>query len=151
MAFAELVSYIEELQTDEDIAPGFKLADLNRLYSSRLEKLGLKQYSRVHSTKLKNRILSQFSDLNEYKEGRHILLAFDKDIGLDFRTSSECNYDEDAICLSKATEIVRKDMLQLKGTFKGSFEADCHMKAVPKSLLALVGMILEGPNIKLNS
>ena len=39
-------------------------------------------------------------------------------------------------------------MLTKQQHFNGSFETDCHHQAVPKSLLALVNMILEGPNIK---
>ena len=39
-------------------------------------------------------------------------------------------------------------MLTKQQYFNGSFESACHHQAVPKSLLALVNMILEGPNIK---
>ena len=36
-------------------------------------------------------------------------------------------------------------MLTKQQPFNGSFESDCHHQAVPKSLLALVNMLLEGP------
>ena len=39
-------------------------------------------------------------------------------------------------------------MMTRQQHFNGSFESDCHHQAVPKSLLALVNMILERPNIK---
>ena len=51
IAFAELVSYMEEACDDHLVAPVFKLSDLANLYSSRLEKLGTKLPGRVHSTK----------------------------------------------------------------------------------------------------
>ena len=40
IAFAKLVSYIEEAHKDNEIAPVFKLADLLNLYSNRLKELG---------------------------------------------------------------------------------------------------------------
>ncbi len=66
IALAELLAYIEEARTDEDVAPVFKLADLARLYSKRLKQLGVEQDTRTHSTELKNRILSHFPDLTAY-------------------------------------------------------------------------------------
>ena len=52
VAFAELVSYMEETRIDNLVAPIFKLSDLANLYSSRLEQLGTKLPGRVHSTNL---------------------------------------------------------------------------------------------------
>ena len=58
VAFAGIVSYIEEIRLDESIAPIFKLSELTKLYTKRLEQLGTTTKVRVHSTKLKYRILS---------------------------------------------------------------------------------------------
>ncbi|KAK3878708.1 hypothetical protein Pcinc_016655 [Petrolisthes cinctipes] len=59
------------------------------------------------------------------------------------------NFSEDALILSKAAMIVRKDILSHKGfTFTGSFSAQCQEDSLPSSLKALVSMILNGSNLK---
>ena len=66
IALAELVAYIEDAHADNEVVPIFKLADLSRMYSTRLEQLGT---CRVNSTNLKDRILAYFPDLQAHKEG----------------------------------------------------------------------------------
>lgn len=39
-------------------------------------------------------------------------------------------------------------MLQKEAVFTESFALDCQVESVPQSLLAVVGMILDGPNIR---
>ena len=148
LVLAELISYIEESKTDEAVSPVFKLADLSKLYSSRLQELGVAQSSRVNSTHLKNRILANFPDLKAYKEGRDILLAFDEDIGSALTKVCEKEYDDEAITLAKAAQIVRRYMLEKNASFTGSFDSECQTQSVPQTLLALVAMIHEGPSIK---
>ena len=150
IAFAELVSYIDELHNEEDSLMVLKLAELTRMYTARLQQLGVEQSS-IRSTTLKNRILGQFPDMSEHKDGRDVLLAFNKDIGIALKKSYENNYDDDAMCLAKAASIVRRDMLRTKAVFSGSFSHDCQEKAIPDSLLALSRMILDGPDIKSQS
>ena len=69
IAFAELVSYIEDCRKDTELAPIFKLTDLIDLYTTRLKQLGTDTAAagRVHSTKLKDRILSYFPDMEAHK------------------------------------------------------------------------------------
>jgi hypothetical protein len=148
IALAELLAYIDEVRMDETVAPVFKLADLCRLYSARLKQLGVKQDNRPHSTHLKNRILAHFPDLAAHKQGRDVLLAFNRDLGSALRKACVRDYDDEAICLAKAANIVRREMLKLQATFTGSFHVNCQVKSVPQSLLALVAMILNGPNIE---
>ena len=121
---------------------------MSKLYSSRLEQLGAYVPERVNSTRLKERLLSQLPDLREYNEGRGVKLAFSSDISAALQFAQNYDYDAEAIHLAKAATFVRKEMLTKQQHFNGSFESDCHHQAVPKSLLALVNMILEGPNIK---
>lgn len=66
--FAELVSYIEDVQTNTEVAPIFKLADLVSLYATRLKQLGTNEESHIHSTKLKERLLSYFPDMQAGKK-----------------------------------------------------------------------------------
>ena len=58
------------------------------------------------------------------------------------------NFDNDAMHLARAAQVVRRDMFDRKFTFNGSFKQGCQKAAVPPSLLALINMILEGPGIK---
>ena len=50
--------------------------------------------------------------------------------------------------LARAVQAVRKEMFEKKFSFDGSFKQSSQQNAVPQSLLALVNMILDGPNIK---
>ena len=75
IAFAELVSYMEEYCEEENVSAAFKLSDLVNTYKARLEQLGVVVEGRIHSTRLKIRLLSVFPDLKEYKEGCNILHA----------------------------------------------------------------------------
>ena len=103
IAFAELVSYMEETCKDYLIAPVFKLKHLTVLYGKRLS-------GRVHSTKLKDRILAYFPDMEmeAHKQGRYVVLIYNKDIGSALRKACEHDADDDAIHLAKAAKIVRR-------------------------------------------
>ena len=108
-ALAELLSYIEETRNESTSSiPVFKLADLAKLYTSRLKQLGVNISGRIHTTDLKNQILSNFPDMQAHRQGRDILLAFNEDIGLALKRVSESDFDEEAIILSKAAKIVRR-------------------------------------------
>ena len=62
--------------------------------------------------------------------------------------SSDHDYDDEAICLARAANIVRRDMLKMQASFAGSFDLDCQVRSVPYSLSVMVVVILNGPNIK---
>lgn len=151
IAFAELVSYMEETRVDNLVAPIFKLSDLANLYSRRLEQLGTKLPGRVHSTKLKNRILAYFLDMKAHTQGREVVLVFNEDVGAALRRACEHDADSDAVYLARAATIVRRDMFQTKMEFNGSFHTECQEQSLPTSLLSLVAIVLNGPNIKTQS
>lgn len=151
IALAELVTYIEDAQADSEIVPIFKLADLVRMYSTRVEQLGTCLSGRVNSTHLKNRILAHFPDLQAHKEGRDVLLVFNEYIGPAMRKACEHDADADAIHLARAANIVRREIFNKKTCFTGTFESQCQASSVPNSLMALVSMILYGPNIETQS
>ena len=50
IAFAELVTFMEENCRKKGIVPTFKLSDLVRMYKARLEQLGVSVEGRIHST-----------------------------------------------------------------------------------------------------
>ena len=81
IALAELLAYVEDVRTDESVAPILKLVDLVKLYTVRLEQLGVKQQNRLNSTKLKDCIQSHIPYLSAHREGRDVLLAFAGDVG----------------------------------------------------------------------
>ena len=150
-AFAELVSYMEETRVDNLVAPIFKFSDLANPYSSTLEQLGTKLPGRVHSTKLKNGILSYFPDMEAHTQGREVVLVFNEDVGAALRKACEHDADSDAVYLARAATIVQRDMFQTKVEFNGSFHTECQEQSLPTSLLSLVAMVLNGPNIKTQS
>ena len=131
---------------EESVTPVFQLADLAHMYQARLEQLGATVDGRIHTTRLKIRLLSVFPDLMAHSEGRGVLLTFDDNIGSALRKA--CDYDSDAMHLARAAQVVRKKLFNKKFSFDGSFKEGCQQEAVPQSLLALVNMIQEGPNIK---
>ena len=154
IAFAELIAYIEDKKfsvTVNDIAPVFKLADLVKLDTERLVELGVETTWRIHSTDLKNRILANMPGLQAYKEGPDVLLSFNDDVGNALRNACLDDCDDEAICLAKAAKIIRRDMTSadtVDTQFDGSsFQQGCQEASVPKSLVALVSIILHGPAI----
>ena len=151
IAFAELISYIEDACMDDLVAPVFKLKDLVNLYSTRLEQLGTDVKGLVHSTKLKGRLLGYFQDLEAHKQGRDVVLVSNKDIGSALSKACEYDADDDAAHLPRASKIVRREMFKIKNQFNGSFDAKCQEESVLPSLLALVAMVLKGPNIEVQS
>ena len=151
IALAELITYIEDARADSEIAPIFKLADLVRMYHTRVEQLGTPVSVRVNSTHLKNRIIAHFSDLQAHKEGRDIIFVFSDDVGPAIRKACSFDADTDAIHPARAANIARRDILKKKCSFSGSFDSQCQELSVPTSLVALVFMILYGPSIKTQS
>lgn len=85
------------------------------------------------------------------KKGRDIFLAFDKEIATALQQACERDFDSEAMTLVKATTIIRRDMLETKSKFDGTFNNNCQKEAVPETLKTLIGMILGGPNIRTQS
>ena len=70
IAFAELVAFLEDMKSDEDSAPVFKLTDIAQLFKVRLEQLGLSVEKRIHTSRLKKRLLSALPDLRTQSQGK---------------------------------------------------------------------------------
>ena len=151
IALAELITYIEDSR--EQSLKIFKLSDLVKLYRTRLEQLGVEVTTRIHSSDLKNRILANIPDLQatKAKQGKNIFLAFNEDFDYAVKHLHENNYDEEAIILSQAAKIVKREMAATNCSFDGTFKEGCQKMSVPGSLLSLISMILVGRNIKTNS
>jgi len=144
IALAELVTFIEE-NSDQST---FLLSNLTKLYSGRLKELGADLPERINSTRLKERLQSLLPDLKSHSDGKEVRLTFDHNINAALKFANSHNFDSDAIHLAKTASIVRRDLLKAQPQFSGSFDQNCQLESVPASLLALIGMILEGPSIK---
>jgi hypothetical protein len=151
VALAELIAYIEDFEhTADGTRSIFKLADLHKLYTKRLEQLGADTLNKVHSTRLKEKLLAKMPHLEANKSNYEVILSFKKDIGEVLLCATERDSDSDAVILMRAAQIVRKEIIEVKHTFKGSMDDDQYTDN-PASLTALVTMILGGTNIKSQS
>lgn len=146
LAFAELLSFIEESRSDSSVAPVFKMADLGNLYRDKLTQLGTVLVGRVHTTHLKERLLGSVTDMIAHKKGRDVVLISNTDVGTALEKACNHDADNDAVHLAKAAHIVRRDMADIKSRFRSSFDPQCQEQSVPDTLLDLVSMILNGTN-----
>ena len=147
IALAELISYLEDSRSKGEIKV-HKLSSLVKDYSARLAQLGADSGQQVHATRLKHRLTTHIPGLCAISNGREVLLSFDEDIGNLLSDNLFQDHDSDAMCLMRAANIVRRDILDHQYHFQGSFEPDRQSKSIPESLNALVRMILEGSSIK---
>ncbi|KAJ8379036.1 hypothetical protein AAFF_G00232050 [Aldrovandia affinis] len=144
-AFSELVTYLVETTRSGEGPAVFRLADIVYLYAQHLEQLGVDAPA-VNSTRLKEKLLSEIPELEAHKQGRDVLLAFQKDVG--FVLSEASDYYSEAIILGKAANILRRHMLDHKSTFDGTFHELCIEQAIPLTLLQFVAMLEHGADIK---
>ena len=100
----------------------------------------------VNSTRLKEKLLSEIPELEVHKQGRDVLLAFQKDVG--FVLSEASDYYSEAIILGKAANILQRHMVDHKSTFDGTFHEGCIELAIPFTLLQFVAILEHGADIK---
>jgi hypothetical protein len=146
IAFAELVSYVEDIREADSETPILKLSELVALYKSRLEQLGADTSSRTNSTRLKEKLLAEIPGLEAHRSSYEVILSFKESTG-DLLKSSQRNPDSDAVILMRAAQIVRKEILDTQYKFQGSL-LDEKYDDLPSSLVALIQMILAGTNIE---
>ena len=121
----------------------FKLSELVKLYSRRLQEFNVEVTSRVYSTRLKERILSQFQDIHAYTKGREVYLAHGNAVGEALKAVSNNQYDDDAYILAHAARIVHRSMKDAQN-FQGSFGPNCQIDVVSFPLFEIVSMIFRG-------
>lgn len=101
----------------------------------------------LNVTHSKNRILANIPDLEAHKQGREIHFVFYRDLEKVLKKMN-C-FDEYAVILSKAANIVRRDLFEHNHqVFRGTFDESCKDNSIPESLKSLIAMILGGPNIE---
>ncbi len=123
----------------------FKRADLVTLFQSRVVQLG-DGLPDVHATRLKETLLFHIPQMRAYSKERYVMLAYDADVGYIIAHTSK--YSE-AIHLAKAAKRIRRDTVNnSRPPFTNAFLDGCIRQSVPPSLVALVGMIEHGADIK---
>lgn len=145
-AFTELVSYMESsVETGINI---FQLSELYELYVSRLK--DLKVTKSVNKTRLKNHILAHFpDDLQEQAIGRNIVLIFHDGMKSILKNALDLqDFESEALEFAKVAKMIRNDIFDKEGfQFSGNFSPGCQYDCVPPSLMCLVSMLLNRPNI----
>ena len=136
IAFEGIISHIE--QQHKHGHSHHKLNDLMKLYTEQAGGEGT-----VHCTRLKQRILNALPDLEEHKCGKEIMLSFKDCVAKKLQNANEAE-DEDFI-LMQAAKLIRKDMLEKKYEFSGSFD-DEQYDDLPLSLIKFLQMLLMGYN-----
>ena len=77
-----------------------------------------------------------------------MILTFEADVGDALLKAAEANLQDEILTLSKAANFIRRRIFERSYHFTGEFLPGCEADAVPWKLVALVSMVLEGPNIK---
>jgi len=146
IALAEIVSLIEEAHSVSDNSvPVFKLSDLVKMYSARVNHNEQALSPQINSTHLKERILARVPYLEAHRQGKEIFLVHKKDIGNIIKGSS--SYDDEGMYLTNAAKIVRRDILKAQSTgtpFQGEFSRQQAKSSIPQTLVSLIGLILGG-------
>ena len=99
----------------------------------------------VNATRLKDMLVAEIPQMEAYTKGRDVLLAFKGDIGPVLSDASDYS---DAIILAKAAKMLRRQMVDHKCKFDGTFHDSCTTDSVPAILLQFVCMIEHGADIK---
>src|SRR6218665_2530513 len=106
LAFANVVSYMEDVRQDESTPTVFRLSTLVDLYLEQLKLHGFQVENRVQSTRFKDRLLQNCRDLTAVMHGRDVLLTYNDHLGTTLKLSTS-NADTDAIHLMHTAKIIR--------------------------------------------
>ena len=82
------------------------------------------------------------------KQGRDVILAFEDSVAQALQNMLDEDGDSNAMILARAAKLIRKEMPDKECSFEGAFECRSEEDSILKTLLALMQMILYGPNIK---
>ncbi|KAH3857789.1 hypothetical protein DPMN_100404 [Dreissena polymorpha] len=99
----------------------------------------------VNSSRLKDKLLAEIPELEAHRKGRDVLLAFKQDVG---EALSQAIGYSNALIVTKAAKILRKQIIEHTRAFYGSFHEDCIEDSLPSILIPLVCTIEHGADIK---
>ena len=84
--------------------------------------------------------------MRAHTKGTDVRLVFQEDVGAALTKACELESDNDVVDLARAAQTVRRNMFEESEPFNG-FPEGYQEYDVSSLLLALVSMVLEGPNI----
>ena len=117
LAFAEVVSYIEEYdQPGGEANYVFKLSKITALYLKHLHALGGSSTERVHSTRLANRPQRPIPALKVHQSKAGAVLKFKKKVGDALVNACYIAPEDAAITLMRAAKLIRKEIYRLSTT-----------------------------------
>ncbi len=146
VALTEIAGMIEDVINSAEKSPVFLLKDLVKMYKDKLLHLGATEdfTKNLHSTRFKEAVLKRVEGLCEKKHGKNVLLTLEEDVGhAVFEASQSSSFDE-GIILCKAAKIIRKHLFSKEEVFDGDLTKQRQISSVPKELIHLVSLILEG-------
>ena len=121
------------------------------MYSSRSEELGLETGNRINSTHFKERLLSSCSNLVAYESGRDIFISFPEDVGTILQNAYTEDSDDEGTYLTNTANVIRREILNSTVSFEGQFDENCQATSVPKALVTLLSMIMNGSQLTLEN
>ena len=68
-------------------------------------------------------------------------ISFENDLDGALEYTREHSTDKNAAHLSKAANIIRKEMLEVTQDFNGTFAENCQLNSVPQSLFSMIYML----------
>ena len=119
------------------------------MYCNRIEELGLDLEGRIHRTHFKDRSLSSCPNLVAHKSGLDVFASFREDVGAILQNAEDA--DDEGTYLAKAANIVRREILNCSVRFEGTFDESSQKVSVPKTLVPLLSMIMNGSNLTLKT
>ena len=143
-----MISYIEEFQENQEIAPVFHMSALTTMYEKRLVELGV-QTSRLHSTRLCQRLLDAIPNLTEdtTERGHYIKLIFKAD--MKGALNKALDHGQEAFKIAEVAKIIRRHIFQTAQEFNGTFDDQAQERSIPNILSTLVCMILDGLDLSI--
>ena len=154
VALAERICQIQNSRNEQPHTTVCKLSDLKKEYCKRLAQQGVAEETQeINSTRLKEKLMAAVPGLTAHTQGREVLLAFNENIGhlISDVFCEDNDADADLKCLARAVRIVRKEMFIETNASNGTFSSNCQRESIPRTLLSLVNMILEGSDTKCQS
>ena len=90
-------------------------------------------------------------NLVAYKSGRDIFISFPEDVGTILQNTYTEDSDDEGTYLTKTANIIIREILNSTVSFEGHFDENCQATSVPKALVTLLSMIMNGSQLTLEN
>ena len=144
----ETIDFIRKELKKSETAPVFMLGELKQMFISVYHRYTGTDIE-LHSTRFKEQLLSQIPGLQAHKRGMQIVLTSDDAATEAILAALSYSGDQNGLHLVQAAKLVRQYLFDGEASLSGNFVKDCQKGSVPKSLLMLVQMTLEGTSLSL--